>query len=156
MVIKALIFDIDDTLITYNDWEINKTAIFSYLSEIKQKHHFFMAVASFNDIFGISLMDRHYPNLFDCIMTEKQQNYDNFSKKRMLQIIRKEYTKFIKTQCNRSSVLRWEEMIFFDDNDEVLSTLRHQCPKLRCIPVNDKTGITVRHLKRIIDELFTS
>ncbi len=151
-MIKALIFDVDETLITYGVGATDKTAMWSYLRELKEKHHLFLGVASFNNTYGSSLMERHFPDLFDCIVTEEQHDYDDFNKKRMLQSVRKEYTKVIKTTRKRSSKLRWEEMIFFDDNDDVLSTLKDQCPKLHCVPVNDRTGVTIRHIERVLKE----
>lgn len=149
--IKCAVFDLDNTL-----WIPNK--LFGYckahamvisdqLKRLKSDLRLFIGVVSFNhqardvidDLFG------RENGLFDIILScSPDSDYD---KSDMLRKVRRAYI-----DTHPLQKLKWDEMIFYDDNDEVLDKLRQTLPKLRLREVNGKTGIVQRNLECLYNE----
>ena len=142
---KCAVFDLDNTL-----WLPNKNAEYNqrrssqlrqHLEKLKTECGLFLGVASFN-IQANEVINSFFPDLFDvvtCCLPD--QHYD---KKGLLQKIRKAYA-----ATHPSQKLKWDEMVFFDDMEEVLHRLRQTAPKVKLVQVNDKVGLTSRSLEML-------
>ena len=153
--IKCAVFDLDGTLwVSTESFEYCKAqamVISEQLKRLKSDHGLFIGVASFNhqvsdvidDLFG------RENNLFDIVLSESPSN--NYDKSDMLRKVRRAY---VNTHPSRK--LKWDEMVFYDDNDEVLDKLRQTLPKLRVREVNGKRGVTQMNLESLYVEIEES
>ncbi|RYE13269.1 MAG: hypothetical protein EOP45_21475 [Sphingobacteriaceae bacterium] len=129
-------------MVIYTDRTINREELFEFLQGFKKTTGAYMAVASFNAIYGPEIIDTHFPGLFDCVICDSPVDCEDWSKLKMLQKIRKQFSKDMKALHNRSTKLKWREMLMFDDNENVIKELNEQRPELKCITIHDKTGLT--------------
>ena len=143
---KCIVFDLDHTL-----WLPSKRIAFDlqraatlkkHLYDLKRKYELFLAVASFNlqakevteQLFSTGLFD-----IVTCCSPDIR-----FDKSSLLQRVRKAYA-----VTHPSQKLKWDEMAFYDDMDEVLERLQQTLPKVTLIPVNGKVGLTIMALERL-------
>ena len=144
---KCIVFDLDDTLwLQSKSTEYNTeraAGLSKRLREIKADYNLFLGVASFNTEAN-DVTDTLYDGLFDVVACGLPNRW--YDKTDVLQNIRKAYA-----ATHSSQKLKWDEMIFYDDSDDVLVTLRSRCPKLTLCGVNGRVGITMRTLDRLID-----
>lgn len=150
-MIKTLIFDIDETLICKKNFFGGKQhvseGILDCLKTLKLNYDIYLSIASFNFAHGEYWMGMFFPGIFDSIVLCRQHDCSKFSKRALLQKIRKEYSVSMKINKLRSTKLKWKEMVFFDDNPDVIESTQKDCPTLTCVHVVD--GVTKSFLEFI-------
>lgn len=153
-MIKALVFDIDQTLICKNlnrgNEQLVNNGLHHFLTDLKSHYQLYLAVASFNHAFGKTLINKNFSGIFDFVVTDFQFDCSKYCKRAMLQKIRKQYTKNLLLNEGRHTKLRWNEILFFDDNPDVITHTQANCPKLKCFLIDDKNGVTVTFLQTIL------